>query len=186
MKRLAEWFSAERRQKIQIAIASIAPLLIVFGLTSQSDVDQFVIILGAVLAAAGPLLSLANLSRSEFAGWVITSARGVLYGAAAVIVPALVALGWVTDEQSTTTLALISTSLTVLASVVAIFTSGEQSTAAIVEVTRDRAIVSALTAPLPAQVADLSAAAQRLGVDPNEVTREMYRASGDLDGSSSD
>ena len=181
-RRFGAWFDAERRQKTQAAIAAVAPLLIMFGLVTQSAVDQYAIIVGATLAAVGPLVSLVNLTRTEFASWLITGARGVLYGAAAVIVPALAALGFMTDEQSVTVLALLSNSLTVLAAVVAIFTSSRQETIEVAQSVRDQTVVETLTAPMPEQISTLAAAAERLGVDPVEVTRESYRASVDDDG----
>lgn len=169
------WFDAERRQKVQGAIAALAPLLIMLGLTTEGAVEQWALIVGAVLAAVGPLVSLVNLTRTEFASWLITGARGVLYGAAAVIVPALAALGYVTDEQSTQTLALLSNVLTVLAAFVAIFTSARQEREAVVQVAKDSAVVGILTSPMPSQISELDRAAARLGLDPTDVTREMYR-----------
>lgn len=177
LQRFAAWFDAERRQKTQAAIAAVAPLLIMFGLTTQSAVDQYALIVGAMLAAVGPLLSLVNLTRTEFASWLMTGARGVLYGAAAVIVPALAALGYVTDEQSVQTLALVSNSLTVLAAVVAIFTSARQEKVEAVQTASDVAVVGILSSPLPSQIAQLDRAATRLNLDPTEVTREAYRRS---------
>lgn len=179
-RRFGAWFDAERRQKMQAAIAAVAPLLIMFGLVTDSAVDQWSIIVGATLAAVGPLVSLVNLTRTEFASWLITGARGVLYGAAAVIVPALAALGYVTDEQQTTVLALLSNSLTVVAAVVAIFTAGRQERVEVAQSSADVAVVSTLTQPMHVQVASLSKAAQRLGIEPNDVVRERYLAqSGD-------
>lgn len=177
LQRFAAWFDAERRQKTQAAIAAVAPLLIMFGLTTQSAVDQYALIVGATLAAVGPLVSLVNLTRTEFASWLITGARGVLYGAAAVIVPALAALGYVTDEQQTTVLALLSNTLTVVAAVVAIFTSARQEKVEVAQVAADAAIVGVLSAPMPVQVSELGRAAERLNLNPVEVTREAYRRS---------
>lgn len=176
-RRFVEWFDVERRQKTQGALAALATLLITFGLTSQSAVDQYALITGAVFAAAGPLLSLVNLTRSQFASWLMTGARGVLYGAAATIVPALVTLGYVSDEQSVQTLALLSNSLTVLAAVVAIFTSGKQSEIESVQTAADVATVGILSSPVAVQLSQLSQAADRLGVDATEITREAYRRS---------
>lgn len=176
-RRFGAWFDSERRQKVQAAIAAVSPLLIMFGLVTDSALDQWAIITGAVLAAVGPLVSLVNLTRTEFAGWLLTSARGVLYGAAAVIVPALAALGYVSNEQSTTVLALLSNSLTVVAAVVAIFTSARQEKVEAVQVARDTSVVGVLSSPMPAQISALDHAATRLGLDPVEVTREAYRNS---------
>ncbi|URM87295.1 holin [Microbacterium phage Antuna] len=176
-RRFGAWFDAERRQKTQAAIAAVAPLLIMFGLVTQSAVDQYAIIVGATLAAVGPLVSLVNLTRTEFASWLITGARGVLYGAAAVIVPALAALGYVTDEQQTTVLALLSNSLTVISAVVAIFTSARQEKVEVAQTAADVAVVGILSSPLPSQISELDRAATRLGLDPTEVTREAYRRS---------
>lgn len=170
-----EWFDTERRQKVQGAIAALAPLLIMLGLTTEGAVEQWGLIVGAVLAAVGPLISLVNLTRTEFASWLVTGARGVLYGAAAVIVPALAALGYVTDEQSTTVLALLANGLTVLAAFVSIFTAGRQERVAEVQVAKDSTVVGILTAPMPTQISELGSAAERLGVDPVEITRAAYR-----------
>lgn len=174
-QRFGEWFDTERRQKFAAAVAAVAPLLIMFGVLTEGAAEQWSIIVGAVLATLGPVVSLVNLSRTALAGWLITSARGVLYGAAAAIFPALAALGLLTTEQSTNALALLSTSLTVLASVVAIFTASRQQSIEVAQVVHDQTVIETLTAPMPQQISTLADAAERLGVDPVEVTREAYR-----------
>lgn len=127
LRRFGVWFDTTRRQSVQAAIAAIAPLLLTLGILTEGALEQWTLIAGAVLAAVGPLVSLVNLTRSQFASWLITGARGVLYGGAAVVVPALAVLGYIGQDQSTQILSLLSHSLTVLAAVVAIFTAGKQA-----------------------------------------------------------
>lgn len=167
-----DWLNVERRQKIQAAVAAAAPLLLSFGLLTSSQFDQIAIILGALLALVAPLVSLANLSRTEFASWLVTSARGVLYGAAAVIVPALAMLGLFSDQTSTHVLGVISSSLTVLSSVVAIFTSGRQNTIERIADADATAVVSVLMKPVEEQREEFSRATERVsGVADGQIRR---------------
>lgn len=172
VRKFVEWFDAKRRQAAQVALTSLATLLVGLGVATEAATEPWLVISAATLQAAGPLLALVNLRRSQWASWFVTSARGVLYGAAVVIAPALTTLGFIPEDQSTRSLTAISLGITVISNTIAMFTGAQQQ---VVE-TKDRAVVGALTAPVAQQVASLEAAASRLGVDDVDVSRSLFRS----------
>lgn len=174
-RKFVEWFDAKRRQAVQVTLTSAATLLVALGLATQSITEPWLVISAAVLQAAGPLLALVNLRRSEFASWFSTTARGVLYGLAASVAPALTALGFITEQQGTLTLTAISLGLTVISNGIAVFVGGQQAEAEKVQSAKDQSVLGLALSPVPSQVSAVAAAAARLGMDPDDVTREMYR-----------
>ena len=125
MHTLTSWFTPERRQGIQALAASLVPLLILWGLGTEQVWDQWLIILGAALQFFSNALSLANLKPDEWGkGWEI--ARGAIYTLGLSVAPALVVLGFWTEEFSSTVLTGVALALSVLGNLVAVLTSGAQ------------------------------------------------------------
>ena len=122
----AGWFTPVRRQQIQAAVVAIVPLALLFGYGTSGTWEQILIIFGALLGALGSLLSLGNVKVTDWAtqGWAIV--RGVIYGLATVISPALVLLGFYNDEVNTQIVTGVSLGLTALSSAIAIFANGQQ------------------------------------------------------------
>jgi hypothetical protein len=80
MRRVADWFTPERRQAIQLWFGSLAPLAIMFGYGTEGMWEQWLVIGGAVLQAVSSGLSLVNV-RDVNKAWQIVrgavdSARG--------------------------------------------------------------------------------------------------------------
>lgn len=175
IRKFVAWFDARRRQAAQVALTSLATLLVGVGVATETVTEPWLIISAAVLQAAGPLLAVVNLKRSQWASWFTTTARGVLYGLAAAVAPALSVLGFISEDQSALALTGISLGLTVLSNMIAVFTSAQQEA----QHARDVAVVGALTSPVAGQIASLAAAANRLGIDEADVTRAMYRSVGE-------
>ncbi|QOP64790.1 membrane protein [Microbacterium phage DelaGarza] len=154
LQRLAAWFTPERRQALQVWFGSLAPLVILAGLATQEQTEQALIIVGAILQFAASALSVVNANWRDALGVL----RGAIYALAATVAPALVLLGAFSEEFSTALLTALSLGLSSLSSLLAIFTVSQQTTAA------ERA-----------ERASLEEAAARLGVLPNDLTREQYR-----------
>lgn len=125
MNKIAEWFTPERRQAIQVFAGALAPLAILLGFGTDQVWSQGLIIFGAVLQFVSSLLSLVNLRVKDGAAiWAII--RGAVYALAAVVSPALVALGVLSPETNATILVGVSLALAALSNLVAIFTSSKQ------------------------------------------------------------
>lgn len=125
MKKVAEWFTPERRQAIQVWFGSLAPLLILAGFATQEQTEQVLIIIGAILQFLASILSLVNVRVGDIAAaWAVV--RGAIYGLAAVVSPALVILGVYSDDVNAQITVTISLTLSSLSSLLAIFTSGKQ------------------------------------------------------------
>lgn len=126
MKYIAAWLTSERRQLIQVFLASIAVLAVQFGLGTDGQWEQILIIGGAAIGAAAGLLALVNVRVANWAteGWAIV--RGVVYTAATLVSPALVALGVYSDDVNTQIVTGIAQAITVLSAAIAIFASGQQ------------------------------------------------------------
>jgi len=129
MKRIANWFTAERRQQIQLFLGSLAPLAILFGFGTDGVWEQVLIVAGAVMQFAASLLSLINVRVADWAtqGWAIV--RGAIYALATVVSPALVLLGFYGEDTNASILMAVSLGLSALSSLVAIFASGRQQLA---------------------------------------------------------
>ena len=121
-----KWFTPERRQAIQAAAASLAPLLILFGFGTEGVWEQYLIILGAVLQAVSSLLSLVNVRDPRT--WAATL-RGIVYGAAVVVSPALVLLGYYDEATNAAILTGLSLALSSLSSILAVFFGKQQELA---------------------------------------------------------
>lgn len=156
MKRLAAWFTPERRQALQVWFASLAPLVILAGFATQEQTEQVLIILGALLQFAASALSVVNANWRDALGVL----RGAVYALAAVASPALVLLGVYDEATNAALLTALSLGLSSLSSLLAIFTVSQQTTAAV-----------------RAELSTVEDAARRLGVLPSDLTREQYRDS---------
>ena len=126
MKKFAAWFTPERRQLIQAFLVTLAPLAIMFGYGTDGTWEQVLIISGAVIGAVAALLNLVNVRIADWAtqGWAIV--RGAIYSLATVVSPALVILGFYSDDVNTQIVTGISIGLTALSSAIAIFANGQQ------------------------------------------------------------
>ena len=125
MKKFAEVFDADRRQKIQLFLVSITPFLILGGFANEGQVQQGLIISAAVLQFLGAILSLVNVRKGDWStGWMIV--RAAIYALAATVSPALVLLGLYDQETSATLLTGISLALTGLSSGLSIFVGKSQ------------------------------------------------------------
>lgn len=133
MRKFAEWFTPERRQKIQAAVVTLAPLAIMLGYGTEGQWEQWLIILGASIGAVGSLLSLLNVRITDWAtqGWAIV--RGTIYAFGMVVSPALLALGWINDDWNERITVGLSLALTALSSAISIFANGQQQKVAAVE-----------------------------------------------------
>lgn len=125
MKKFAAWFTTERRQSIQIFAASLAPLLILFGIGTEGTWEQVLILVGAGLQFVSNLLSLVNLRVGDW-GKAYAVVRGAIYTLGLAAAPALVALGVISQEHADTALLGISLALATLGNLVSILTSSHQ------------------------------------------------------------
>lgn len=121
MKTIAARFTPERRRAIQVFLGSLAPILILAGLATEAQLEQGLVISGALLQFAASLLSLINL-RGAWSIWLVV--RGAIYTLAMTVAPALSA-----PATSTTLLLAVSLGLSSLSSLLSIFVSGEQELA---------------------------------------------------------
>ena len=122
MKRIAEWFTTQRRQAIQVFAGSIAPFAILFGFGTDGFWEQALIITGAVLQAASSLLSLVNVRAGDWGtGWAVI--RGAVYSFAIVVSPSLSLLGLYNADTNATILVAVSLGLAALSNLTAIFSA---------------------------------------------------------------
>ena len=133
MEGFKAWFTPERRQQIQAFVVTLVPLMIMVGWGNNASWEQWLLIIGALLGAAGSALSLFNLNPSEWAtqGWSIV--RGIIYGLGTVIAPALLALGYINVDTNAKILTGLSLGITALSSAVSIFANGQQQKVAAVK-----------------------------------------------------
>lgn len=119
------WFTSARRQQIQVFAGSLAPFFILFGIGSEGQWEQWLILLGLILQFGSSLLSLLALKVGDWGtGWAIV--RGAVYALGMGAAPALVALGVWDKDFSSFFLVGLSLGLAALSNLVAIFTSGHQ------------------------------------------------------------
>lgn len=132
MREFAKWFTTERRQAIQAALGTIAPLAIMLGFGTTGTWEQIGVIGGAALGSIAGLLNLLNVRVRDWAtkGWAIV--RGVIYSGAFAVSPALVALGFYNDEVNAQITTGISLGLTALSSLIGIFAASEQQKVAFI------------------------------------------------------
>lgn len=120
MNKLAEVFTPERRQQIQVWLGSLAPLLILGGFATQEQTENVLIITGALLQFLAALLSLINVRKGDWStGWTIV--RGAIYALAATVSPVLVFFGLYDATTNAVLLTGISLALSSLSSLLAIF-----------------------------------------------------------------
>lgn len=125
MKNLETLFNADRRQMIQVFLASLAPLLIIGGYATHSQTEQYLIISGALLQFVASVLSLVNVRKGDWStAWAIV--RGAIYALVAIVSPALVFFGLYDEATNTLLLAGISLALSSLSSLLAIFVGKTQ------------------------------------------------------------
>lgn len=130
MKKFAEWFTSDRRKKIQVFLGSLAPLAIMMGFGSQGSWEQVGIITGAASLFLASLLNLLNVRVADWAtqGWMIV--RGAVYALGTTVSPALVVLGLYGEEVNTAIVTGLGLGLGALSSLISIFANGEQTKAA--------------------------------------------------------
>lgn len=125
MKKLNEIFTPERRTQIQLFFGSLAPLLILLGFATQAQTEQWLIIIGAVLQFLAAVLSLINVRKGDYgAAWAVL--RGAIYTLAAVASPALVLLGYYSQELNAALLTGLSLGLSSLSALLSIFIGKNQ------------------------------------------------------------
>ncbi|MDQ7877382.1 hypothetical protein Q9R08_05260 [Microbacterium sp. QXD-8] len=123
MKKFVDWFTAERRQAIQVALGSLAPLSILLGFGTEGAWEQWLIIIGAAMQAVSSFVSLVNV-RDANTAWAIV--RGAIYLLASTVSPALVALGYLDQATSATVLVAVSLGLGALSNLLAILIGKQQ------------------------------------------------------------
>ena len=126
MKKFTKWFTAERRQLIQVFLGSLAPVFILLGFATQNQTEQYLVISGAVLQFFASLLSLINL-RGVLSIW--TALRGAIYTFGFTVSPVLVILGVYDESTNQYILMGISLGLGALSNLVAIFVGKSQEVA---------------------------------------------------------
>lgn len=125
METLNKIFTPERRQQIQLFLGSLAPLLILMGFATQAQTEQWLIISGAVIQAFAAILSLVNVRKGDLgAGWAVI--RGAIYTLAATVSPALVLLGYYSEETNASLLTGLSLGLSSLSALLSIFIGKSQ------------------------------------------------------------
>lgn len=120
---VAAWFTPDRRQYIQILFGSGAAIAVAFGFGSQGAWEQILIITAAALQFFSSLLSLVNV-RDVQKVWAVV--RAAVYTLGMAVAPALVILGWIDQETSTTILLGVSLGLTFLSNALAVFVGKKQ------------------------------------------------------------
>ena len=124
-RRFADWFTPHRRQSIQGALAGVVTLLVTLGALTQGESQDLLIFAAIVFQAGSGLLALAYLeSPGVMDIWTII--RGVLYTLAGSLAPFLVAIGMFSIDDGNTFTALVGVSLSIVGSIVAIFTGKKQ------------------------------------------------------------
>jgi len=136
MKTFAAWFTLERRDAIRAVVVTLAPFLILLGFGTKSEWDQYVIITGIVLQVIGSLLSLLTI-KGLVNIWTIL--RATIYTAGLALAPALVALGFWTNDFANNFTVGLALLLTVLSNVVGIIVGNKQQTEAVRAEARHRA-----------------------------------------------
>lgn len=126
MKNFVAWFTPERRQAIQVALGSLAPLAILLGFGSEGAWEQWLIVAGATMQAVASFISLVNV-RDANTAWAIV--RGAVYLLASTVSPALVALGYLDESTSATILLGVSLGLGALSNLLAILIGKQQQIA---------------------------------------------------------
>lgn len=125
MKKFYDIFTPERRQQIQLFLASLAPLLILGGFATQEQTEQYLIVAGAIIQFLASILSLVNVRKGDWgAGWAVV--RGAIYALAAAVSPVLVFFGLYDASTNAALLAGISLTLSTLSSLLAVFIGNKQ------------------------------------------------------------
>lgn len=125
MRKIADWFSPKRRQGIQALVASLAPLLVLFGFGTDAMWDQWLVITAVTMTSLANLLSLVNIAPGDWgAGWA--TARGAIYGLATGLVPPMVILGHITEDMGGLVITGAGLALGILGNVIAILTNSHE------------------------------------------------------------
>lgn len=144
METLNKIFTPERRQQIQLFLASLAPLLILGGFATQEQTEQGLIIAGAVIQFFAAILSLVNVRRGDYgAGWAVI--RAAIYGLAATVSPALVFFGLYDESTNAALLAGVSLALSTLSSALAIFIGKSQQLDAVEAAAKAQGVILPVT-----------------------------------------
>lgn len=147
MNKLAEIFTPERRQQIQLWLGSFAPLLILGGFATQAQTENALIIAGAIMQFFAALLSLVNVRKGDWgAGWAIV--RGAIYTLAAVVSPTLVFFGLYDDQTNAALLTGISLALSSLSALLSIFIGKSEQLEALKNPTYNGTLVVNTTDPM--------------------------------------
>lgn len=123
VRSIAGAFDTATRQRIQMFLASLAPILVGLGLATTAETEQWLIISAAVIQAVAGILNLINL-RGAWSIW--KAVRGVIYTLATGVAPSLTLLGYIDPATSAAALSGLSLGLSSLSALIAIFTSKEQ------------------------------------------------------------
>lgn len=125
MEKFNQVFTPERRQQIQLFFGSLAPLLILAGFATQAQTEQWLIITGAVLQFVAAVLSLINVRKGDWgAGWAVV--RAAIYSLAATVSPALVLLGYYTEQTNAALMTGLSLGLSSLSALLSVFIGKSQ------------------------------------------------------------
>ena len=116
---LAAWFTPARRQAIYVAVGALTPILIYTRTITEGQVESVLTITSVALQGFAGILALINLNTRQVASWFITTGRAAIYAAAVLVAPAASNLGWINPETAENWLAILSMSLTALASLLA-------------------------------------------------------------------
>lgn len=115
-----KWFTEDRRQAVYVAVAAIVPVLVLTRTITEDQTEHVLTVVSVVLQVVAGVLALLNLTPRQAGEWFITAGRGALYALAALMAPAAVGLGWITEEQSVSVLTVVSVVLTALAAIVGV------------------------------------------------------------------
>lgn len=120
MKKLAAWFTDDRRQALHAALGTLAALAVAAGWVNENQSTVLVGLIGSGLVLLQGVISLTLLRPSDAARWFGTAGRGLVFSLAAAAGAAGVAFGLVGDEQVTQWLGLVSVGLTAISSFLAV------------------------------------------------------------------
>lgn len=120
MKKLARWFTDQRRQALHAALGTLAAFAVAAGWVTDNQSAALIGLTGALLVVVQGVISLSLLRPSDAARWFGTVGRGLVFALAAAAGAALVAFGIAGDEQVAQWLSLASIGLTALSSFLAV------------------------------------------------------------------
>ena len=125
IKKFVEWFTPERRQGFQALAASVASILVIFGVGHEDTWRAWLLLLGVLLQLAAQVSNIVYLEAGQWSkGWEIV--RGALYTAAGAALPVFVTLGFLTDTLSAQIMSALGIGLSILGNLVAIVAGSAQ------------------------------------------------------------